>query len=87
MRRRTYPIAVLSGTLAVLVALGRGGAGDAGSRPPAGRGADRPGTRPDQTNPLPVLRPGAVQTDPALTPLQTDPAPVLWPGAVQTDPV
>lgn len=39
-----------------------------------------------QVTPDPVLRPGAVQTDPALRPDQTNPAPVLRPGAVQTDP-
>jgi hypothetical protein len=39
-----------------------------------------------QVTPDPVLRPGAVQTDPALRPDQTNPAPVLQPGAVQTDP-
>ena len=39
-----------------------------------------------QVTPDPVLRPGAVQTDPALSPDQTNPAPVLRPGAVQTDP-
>jgi hypothetical protein len=40
-----------------------------------------------QVTPDPVLRPGAVQTDPALRPDQTNPAPVLRPGAVQTDPM
>ena len=39
-----------------------------------------------QVVPDPVLRPGAVQTDPALRPDQTNPQPVLRPGAVQTDP-
>jgi hypothetical protein len=39
-----------------------------------------------QVTPDPVLRPGAVQTDPALSPDQTDPAPVRRPGAVQNDP-
>jgi hypothetical protein len=42
-----------------------------------------------QTQPVtpdPVLGPGAVRTDPALSPDQTNPAPVLSPGAVPTDP-
>ena len=39
-----------------------------------------------QVTPDPVLRPGAVQTDPALRPDQTNPQPVLRPGAVQADP-
>ena len=39
-----------------------------------------------QVTPDPVLRPGAVQNDPALTPFQTDPQSVQRPGAVQTDP-
>ena len=39
-----------------------------------------------QVTPDPVLRPGAVPTDPALSPDQTQPAPVLMPGAVQRDP-
>jgi hypothetical protein len=40
-----------------------------------------------QVTPDPVLRPGAVQNDPALRPDQTNPQPVLRPGAVQTDPM
>jgi hypothetical protein len=39
-----------------------------------------------QVTPDPVLSPGAVPTDPALSPDQTRPAPVLRPGAVPTDP-
>jgi hypothetical protein len=39
-----------------------------------------------QVTPDPVLRPGAVQTDPALRPDQTNPQSVLRPDAVQTDP-
>jgi hypothetical protein len=39
-----------------------------------------------QVVPDPVLRPGAVQDNPALTPFQTNPQPVERPGAVQTDP-
>ncbi|HET9043487.1 MAG TPA: hypothetical protein VFN70_10095 [Burkholderiales bacterium] len=86
MRRRAYPITVLSGTLAVLVAQGVGAqvTPDPVLRP--GAVQTDPALRPDQTNPAPVLRPGAVQTDPALTPFQTSPAPVSRPGAVQTDP-
>ena len=38
-----------------------------------------------QVTPDPVLRPGAVPTDPALSPNQTNPMPVLRPGAVRTD--
>jgi hypothetical protein len=44
-----------------------------------------PGAR-AQVVPDPVLRPGAVQNDPALRPDQTNPQPVLRPGAAQTDP-
>ena len=48
-------------------------------------GAGAPDAR-AQVTPDPVLRPGAVQNDPALRPDQTNPQPVLRPGAVQTDP-
>ncbi|HSD54818.1 MAG TPA: hypothetical protein VLC47_11670 [Burkholderiales bacterium] len=64
MKNRAYLIAVLSGTLAVLVVPGAGA----------------------QVTPDPVLRPGAVQDDPALTPFQTNPQSVQRPGAVQDDP-
>jgi hypothetical protein len=86
MRDRAYLIAALSGTFAVLAALGAGAqvTPDPVLRP--GAVQTDPSLRPDQTNPAPVLRPGAVQTDPTLRPDQTNPAPVLSPGAVQTDP-
>ena len=57
MKRRAYPIEVLSGALAVLVAP----------------------VVVAQVTPDPVLRPGAVQNDPALRPDQTNPAPVPAP--------
>lgn len=86
MRNRAYLIAILSGTLALVVAPGATAqvVPDPVLRP--GAVQDDPALRPDQTNPQPVQRPGAVQTDPALTPFQTNPAPVQRPGAVQDDP-
>jgi hypothetical protein len=86
MKRRAYPIEVLSGALAVLVApvVVAQVTPDPVLRPGAVQ-AD-PALRPDQTNPAQVLRPGAVPDDPALRPGQTSPAPVRRPGAVQNDP-
>ena len=79
MRNRAYLIAVLSGTLAVLVIPGAGAqvTPDPALRP--GAVQDDPALTPFQTNPQPVQRPGAVRDDPALRPDQTNPAPAVAP--------